>query len=114
MQTFKEISRTETHVTYQYQSIYGWLMYGILAGWLVTIAMDLPRWIELAFVAMILAFFVGVFLPSRSRSKEIQKAMRIGMVQMSGSRWSFTNPLNVTLPLTFVSTETAEPPPETE
>ncbi len=111
MQTFKETTRTDTHVTYQYQSVYGWLMYGILAGWLAAIAWDLPRWIELAFVAMILGYFIGVYLPSRPRSKEIQQAMRVGMVQMSGSRWSFSNPLNITVPLTFVKSE-AEPAEE--
>ncbi len=111
MQIFKEISRTDTHVTYQYQSVYGWLMYGILAGWLGAIALDLPRWIEFAFVALILAYFVGVFLPSRPRNKEIQQAMRVGMVQMSGSRWSFSNPLNIKVPLTFVTSQ--KRPPET-
>ena len=112
MQTFKEVKRTATHVTYRYQSIMGWLMYGILAGWLIAIALNLPRWIELNFVVMILAYFVGIYLPSRARSNEIKKAMRTGMVQMTGSRWSFANPLEITVPLTFIERSADEPSTE--
>ncbi len=105
MQTFKEVKRTATHVTYQYQTALGWLMYGILAGWVIAIIAGLPRWLELAFVAFILVYFAAIYVPSRSRSQLIKEAMRSGMIQMTGSRWSFTNPLHITLPLTYLGTE---------
>ena len=105
MQTFKETKRTATHVTFQYQTVLGWLMYGILAGWVIAIIAGLPRWLEFAFVGFILVYFAVVYLPSRPRSKLIKEAMRSGMIQMTGSRWSFTNPLHITMPLTYLGSE---------
>lgn len=101
MQTFQEVSRTEAEVTFRYRTVFSYWMYGSVMAYVAALAFDAPRAIELAAIGTVFAYFVLVYVPSRPTTKKLQQAMKDSSLKMEGSRWSFDNPLQITVPVEF-------------
>ena len=103
MQSYLEIERTETHVVYRYQTFLSYFLYGALLSGVMLFVTDASRMAEHVLAALMVIYVVAVYIPSRARLKTIKNAMRGGGVQMKGSRWSFSRPLMVRVPLSAIS-----------
>ena len=94
---YSEREKTETHTTYVFKSIYAWLLYGLVAlcaiGYLLESypVMGLGTVWFLFYLLIISTQYIGI-------NRRIRKATAAGSVEMSGSKWSFSNPLTVKLP----------------
>ena len=103
MQTFRLIDRSDTEVTFEYQTLLGYWMYVSIVGYIAALAYPAPAYVEWVAFGSVLIYFITVFLPSRSTSKMLQTAMRESSLKMRGSRWSFSRPLTITVPAEFVA-----------
>ena len=103
LKPYSTVEETPSGITYEFKTIYLWFLYGILA--LAGIAMLLKQPV-LGYVAggLTLFYFLTVSLQYRKLGAITKKAALSGSVTYSGSKWSFTNPLRVTIP-----NKTAEP-----
>ena len=95
MQTFKEIERADDYVVYEYRTALGYIMYGTIGVWLFCVVEGNLATLEYLAYGLIVIYFLVIYLPSRKRSKIIREAMRTQGITMSGSRWSFSDPLKV-------------------
>lgn len=96
---YTEIEKTETHTTYVCPSIYMWIAYLLvatgIAGYLTSI-----NWVIYIGGGGLVLYYLVVSTQYWSLKIRIKKAMRDDSVKMSGSKWSFKNPVKITLPNT--------------
>ena len=95
MQTFKEIERTDDYIVYEYRTALGYIMYGTIGVWLFCVVERNLATLEYLAYGLIVIYFLAIYLPSRKRIKFIRDAMRTQGITMSGSRWSFSDPLRI-------------------
>lgn len=94
---FKVVEETATHRTYQYNS---------LVSWAYPIVMVLAIWsyqfnskFMLFFVLLAITFYLLLLFSSYfGAGKQIREARKCGSIELSGSKYSFSNPLKIKIP----------------
>ena len=94
---YKVINETDEFVVYEYRTICLWVLYLILAVLTTGILLSLDDLSAAAGVAMVVYFFL-VSLKYRQLGRLTREAALDGEVRITGSKWSFSKPLTVTLP----------------
>ena len=97
LKPYSVIEITREVVTYEFKTIYLWGLYGILVigGFSIFFEENV-----LAMIAggCMLTYFFAVSLPYRKLAAITKHAALTGTVKYSGSKWSFSNPLRITIP----------------
>jgi len=97
MNPYKIIDQTESSVTYEYRTINTWILYILLIVVLWGNASNHDFLIEIG-CALIITLFALKFVLGRTASKEIKNALKNGMVEFSGNKHSFKNPIRIKIP----------------
>lgn len=97
MKPYKIVEENQTHITYEYRTVYTWALYAAL---LVMVAgMVVPNeLLTIAGGAFIAVYFVAKLGLGNEVNSKIRKAMQSNAVQLSGNKASFGNPLRIKLP----------------
>ncbi len=97
MKPFKVVAEDDTHITYEYCTAYTWALY---AGVLVFLAgSTIPNdWVMLLGALIVAAQLLLKLLLARDVNRQIRQAMQSQVVEVSGNKASFGNPLTVRLP----------------
>jgi|GEM_PF-1698132 len=96
LKPYEIISENATETIYEFRSVFLWIMYGILGIFAIGYFTRLHM-ISLVAMAMMVVYFFMVSLPYLKLSKIIKKAALEGGVRYEGSKWSFRQPLRVTI-----------------
>ena len=96
MKQYKIIEENETHIIYEYRTVYTWILYAVLlimaAG--LIIPNDFLKIIGSVFIAL---YFITKLALGNEVNSKIQAAMRFNSIQLSGKKASFGNPLRIKL-----------------
>lgn len=88
------VDESVTHTTYQYSTVCSWWLYSTVA--LLFIGYVVPLiWVSVIAVASVSSYFAVVYFPALKIARRLKAATRNNSVQLSGSRWSFSDPLRV-------------------
>ena len=96
LNAYSVVEETPEETTYEFKTIYMWLLYGILAIGGLGLVIGNTWLTTLSGVSMFLYFFT-VSLRSRKIGTLTKQAAMKGSVRLSGSQWSFSNPLRITI-----------------
>lgn len=88
---------TDDEITYEFRTIYLWILYGILIVGGLGLLFRQPLVMIMAAGWMVFYFFT-VSVQYRRLGVLTKKAAMEGTVKISGSKWSFKQPLRITLP----------------
>jgi hypothetical protein len=94
---YRIVDESGSAVTYEYRSAYTWTLYVILAVWAVGIAIPNDTVLAIAIAAALIYFIAKLALGARVTA-QIKQATQAGGVQITGSRFSFSNPLRIRVP----------------
>ena len=99
LKPYSIVEETSDETTFEFKTIYLWGLYGILSVGGIGLFLKEPI---LGYVAggCMLAYFLTVSLQYRKLGVMTKQAALNGSVKYSGSKWSFSNPLRVTIPKT--------------
>ena len=97
MKTYIEIEANDEHILYQHNTLCGWWLYLSIVLMVIGFAPALSI-IGSVGAASILIYAVVVFIPSWRVARVLRQAVFIKGVRYSGSRWSFANPLRISIP----------------
>ena len=106
---YSVVEETHEEVTYEFKTIYLWILYGILIIGGIGLATKEPIIGTVATGCMLIYFFT-VSLPYQKLAKIIKRAALTGSVKYSGSKWSFSNPLRMTISKLNAKQESAPNP----
>lgn len=97
LKPYSIVEVTSDETTYEFKTIYLWILYGILAVGGIGFFMKVPI---LGYIAggCMLVYFLTVSLQYRKLGAITKQAALNGSVRYSGSKWSFSNPLRVAIP----------------
>ena len=104
MKPYKVVNEDDQWVTYEFRTIYMYLLYVILAVALAGFWTGIG-WLSFAGGGLMVLFFLTVSIPAIPFHSRIRKAMRQNGVELSGSKWSFVQPLKIKLVKGVATTE---------
>ena len=91
---YKEIESNEEFTIYEFKTVYLWTLYLIFAMLVFTYFTG-SRILMLVGIASIFLYFALVSSQYMVLNRKMKKAAREATVEISGSKWSFQNPLRV-------------------
>jgi len=94
MHPYRILEETDEHTVYEFRTYLLYGLYGSLAMMLAGMATG-NVWLDRIGFGLILLYLVMVSIPSWFLLRKFRVAMRRGSIELSGSKWSFTNPLRV-------------------
>ncbi len=96
---FKPIVKIEEDdevVVYEYRTVYLWALYAIVLMTVVGCVAGIGV-MSLVGCVLMVGYFLTVSTSYIFHGREIRRAARDGGLHFSGSKWSFKNPLRVTI-----------------
>ena len=99
LKPYSIVEDTSAHTTFEFKTIYLWVLDGILAVGGIGLLLKEPILVYVA-VSCMLVYFLTVSLQNRKLGAITKQAALNGSVKYSGSKWSFSNPLRVSIPKT--------------
>jgi hypothetical protein len=96
MKPYHIVEETEESVTYEFRSIYIYILYGIMAVMFAGFITN-TSWLSSTAIALLCTYFALVSLPYIPLHRKFRTAMRASSLELSGSKWSFRRPLRVTM-----------------
>lgn len=96
IRAYKKVEETDQTTTYEYNSVCGYWLYLTAVGMGVGYVFELP-WVQYAGLAGLAGYFLIIYFPAVADARRIKSAIKINAGQISGSRWSFSNPLRITI-----------------
>lgn len=91
------VEETPEQITYEFKTIYLWILYFILllggTGFVLK-----EQWLMYTSASAFVLYFLTVSIPYRKLGNITNKAAMEGTVKYSGSKWSFSKPLRVSVP----------------
>jgi hypothetical protein len=97
LQPYIVVEETETHTTYEYNTTCTYWLYSMIALLVVDVLVP-TNWLIWVFTVLMGAYLVVVLIPATLTANRFRKAMKYGKIGMTGSRWSVTSPLRITVP----------------
>ena len=99
LKPYSIVDESSNETTFEFRTIYLWILYGIFAVGGIGLFLKEPT---LGYVAggCMLIYFLTVSLQYRKLGAMTKQAALNSSVKYSGSKWSFSNPLRVTIPKT--------------
>ncbi len=96
LKPYAVVEESADEITYEFKAIYVWMLYGILLAGGLGLALKHTALGIIAGVGMLIYFFTISLQYRRLGAITKQAALR-GWVKYSGSKWSFSKPLRVTI-----------------
>ncbi len=96
LRAYELVREDETSMVFQYNPLCGLWLYASAVAVGVGMILDWHP-LTLAGSTSILLYFAVVYLPALATSREIRRAVMTRPAEISGSRWSFANPLRITI-----------------
>jgi len=97
IRAYRVIHEDDVAIVYQYNAACGIWFYGSAALLLVAVTLE-SAWLTRTSLALLLPYIVIVYFPAIVDAHRIRRAMARGGVEISGQRYSFTNPLRIRVP----------------
>jgi hypothetical protein len=91
------VEEADDHTTYEYNTKCTFWLY-LMIGLLVIDVMTMTEWLIWVFMVLMLAYFIVILVPATRAANSFRRAMKHGKIEMTGSRWSLSNPLRITVP----------------
>lgn len=104
MKPYRVADEDEQFVTYEFKTIYFYVLY-VIFGLMLTGILSNTTWLSTAGFGLMLLYFLLVSIPYLPLHRKVRKAMREDSVQFSGSKWSFARPLKMRLRKDVPTTE---------
>jgi len=94
IRAYRVVHETDSEVVYQYNAACGFWFYGAALLLLAAVAFELAvlTWLSAAALA---PYMVFVYVPAIADARRIRAAIARGGVEVSGRRFSFSNPLTI-------------------
>ncbi|MFD2206056.1 hypothetical protein [Kiloniella antarctica] len=96
IEAYKILEDNEQQITYEYNSVLTWGIFGALGVGLAGIFLGVFFLQVLCGIAMVAYLYIG-FTKVNPINKKVRAALRDGSLTMKGSKYSFSNPLQLTL-----------------
>ena len=94
LKPYKIIDESELNTTYQYNSLYSWVLLGLLV--IVFLAVFFNHAVLQFISSALIVFYFGIKLAFGIKiNKIIKQALKSGSVEVSGNKYSFSNPIKV-------------------
>ncbi len=97
MNPYRTVSEDDVSITYEYNSTFTWSLYVILSVILGGMAIE-NKLLQLIGGAFILMYFLLKLVRGKTISLKIKSALKSGVVELSGNKHSFSNPLRIKVP----------------
>ena len=101
LKPYRKIKETEEYITYEFKTLYLYLMYGTLVLLAIGYFTDIFLLMGLGGFLMLLYLLV-VTTQYYPLCNKIKKASKASSVEISGSKFSFSNPLRVKIKKEFI------------
>lgn len=96
LKPYSIVEETHDEITYEFKTIYLWILYGILIVGGIGFVIKEPS-LRIAAGVCMLFYFLTVSLQYRKLGSITKQAAMIGSVKYAGSKWSFSKPLRITI-----------------
>ncbi len=96
IRAYKVIDETDSTTTYEYNSLCSYWLYTSAGLMCVGYVLEL-QWLLYPGFAFFAAYFAIVYFPALADARRIKAVLKTTEGKISGSRWSFSNPLRVTV-----------------
>ncbi len=94
---YKVIEESDTSITYQYNSLYSWALVVILI--LLITGAYIASFLLQALAAVLIVLYFGVkLIIGNEVTSKVRQALKSGSVELSGGKYSLSNPLKVKIP----------------
>ena len=97
IRAYKRVEETAESITYEYNPICGYWLYSSVVMLAIGYLLESSN-LEILGAVVLVAYFVIVFFPALSDARTIRAAIKTSEARLSGSRWSLSNPLRITVP----------------
>ena len=101
LKPYRQVEENEQYTVYEFKTIYLYVMYTflimLLVGWLANI-----QPLSVCGGVLMMLYFLLVSTQYMGLSNRIKRAAKESSVEMSGSKWSFSNPLTVKTKKEFI------------
>ena len=87
-------AESETSITYQYSTLYSWILLGLLVFMFVGIFLNNIALQSISAVLIVL-YFSATLILGREVTNKIKHALKSGSVEVSGGKYSFSRPLKI-------------------
>lgn len=94
---YKVVEESDTSVTYQYRAFYSWVLLCLLVLLVVGMVMSHPGILMFSY-GLIGLYFVVKLVSGKATRRQIRRALRKDSIEVSGNKYSFSNPLKITVP----------------
>lgn len=101
LKPYQKIEEVDDFIVYEFKTFYLYLMYGIFG----TLAMGYFQGssiLSISGIILMVAYFLLVSTQYLEVNKKIKQASEASSVEVSGSKWSFSNPLRVKIKKEFI------------
>ena len=96
IEAYKILEDNEQRITYEYNSVLTWGIFGALGVGLTGIFLGVFFLQVLCGLAMVVYLYIG-FTKVNPINKKVRAALREGNLTMEGSKYSFNRPLRLTI-----------------
>lgn len=96
LKPYSIVEETPEEITYEFKTIYLWMLYGILIVGGIGFLLKEPT-LGIAAGVFMIFYFLTVSLQYRKLGSITKQATMVGSVKYAGSKWSFSKPLRITI-----------------
>ena len=96
LKPYSIVKETPEETTYEFKTIYLWILYGIVGVGAIGLFLKNTNLTTIGGVSMVV-YFLTVSLQYRKLGTITKQAAMTGSVKFSGSKWSFSKPLQITI-----------------
>jgi hypothetical protein len=101
LRPYRQVDKTDDYVVYEFRTLYVYVLYGILgviaAGYFARMSV-----LSIAGTVLVVLYLLLVSTQYLGINGKIRRAAKAASVEMSGSKWSFSNPLRVKIKKEFI------------
>ena len=98
---YSVVAESEESITYQYNTYYSWILLGILGLLIASIYFN-NAYLEVATGVIIIIYFGIKIILGRKVVSAVKQALKSGSVELSGGKYSISNPLTVKVPKKYL------------
>lgn len=94
LKPYRITEETDDNITYQYNSLYSWVLISIIILLFLGIYLE-NTLLEVISIVLVALYFFAKLVFGREVTSRIRQALKAGSVQLSGGKYSFSNPLKI-------------------
>jgi len=98
---FKIVGEDEEFIIYEFRTIQLYILYFIASLMVIGSIIDSPI-LSISGAVMMFIYFITVSLPYLCLNRKIKEAMKDSAIELSGSKFSFTQPLQIKISKKYI------------